>query len=239
VLLTIPVSRRTTCQCAFPYNFTYLRLQAVTDALQALSAAVPPGDFTDHLEFMRSCISSTASSARHRVGPEKLLPNAAGELILPLFTVPKSLDPLYNILLHALMNGETSVAKLCVVTVASAYHVAVARCGACVWLTPYGVVYPVGTGGSVVYGEPKTTSIMLCFSSGCVIFLYVTYVTGSHTAREIAADTIGELALFADVAVLKPLLIKTTGPLIRVVGDRFPSSVKGAILQVGVYFLQL
>jgi hypothetical protein len=70
-------------------------------------------------------------------------------------------------------------------------------------------------------------------------FLYVTYVTGSHTAREIAADTIGELALFADVAVLKPLLIKTTGPLIRVVGDRFPSSVKGAILQVGVYFLQL
>lgn len=112
---------------------------------------------------MRNCISSTASAARHRVGPDRLQPNAAGELILPLFTVPKSLDPLYNILLHALMNG-------------------------------------------------------------------------SHTAREVAADTIGELAKFADVAVLKPMLIKTTGPLIRVVGDRFPSSVKSAILQVHGYY---
>lgn len=133
----------------------------MVDALQALSTAVPHGDFADHLEFMRTCISSTASAARHRVGPGQLLPNAAGELILPLFTIPKSLDPLYNILLHALMNG-------------------------------------------------------------------------SHTAREVAADTIGELARFAEVAVLKPMLIKTTGPLIRVVGDRFPSSVKGAILQVCV-----
>lgn len=132
--------------------------QAVTDALQALSVAVPPGEFMDHLEFMRSCISSTASAARHRVGPERLQPTATGEIILPLFTIPKSLDPLYTILLHGLMNG-------------------------------------------------------------------------SVTAREVAAETIGELALFADVAVLKPLLIKTTGPLIRVVGDRFPSSVKAAILQ--------
>lgn len=131
----------------------------MSDALLALSTAVSPADFVDHLEFMRTCIGSTASAARHRVGPNQLLPNAAGQLILPLFTVPKSLDALYSILLHALMNG-------------------------------------------------------------------------SHTAREIAADTIGELAQFADVAVLKPLLIKTTGPLIRVVGDRFPSSVKGAILQV-------
>lgn len=134
-------------------------LQAVVDALQSLSVAVPAADFTDHLEFMRSCITSTASAARHRVGPTQLLPNAAGELILPLFAVPKSLDPLFNILLHALMNG-------------------------------------------------------------------------SPTARELAADTIGELAQFADAGVLKPMLIKTTGPLIRVVGDRHPSSVKGAILQV-------
>lgn len=110
------------------------------------------------MEFMRSCITSTASAARHRVGPERLQPTATGELILPLFTIPKSLDPLYSILLHGLMNG-------------------------------------------------------------------------SVTVREVAAETIGALAQFADVAVLKPLLIKTTGPLIRVVGDRFPSSVKAAILQ--------
>ena len=34
-----------------------------------------------------------------------------------------------------------------------------------------------------------------------------------------------------DPSVLKPILIKTTGPLIRVAGDRFPSPVKAAILQ--------
>ena len=131
------------------------------DALQALATAVPAGDFMDHIEFMRSCISSTASAARHRVGPHQLqLTN--GELILPLFTLPKSLDPLYTILLHGLMNG-------------------------------------------------------------------------SVTVREIAAEAIGDLANFAEVSVLKPLLIKTTGPLIRVVGDRFPSSVKAAILQVMFY----
>ena len=50
--------------------------------------------------------------------------------------------------------------------------------------------------------------------------------------RETAADVIAELADMADPAVLKPYLIKTTGPLIRVVGDRFPSNVKASILQV-------
>jgi len=34
----------------------------------------------------------------------------------------------------------------------------------------------------------------------------------------------------ADILVLTQQLIKTTGPLIRVVGDRFPSSLKAAIL---------
>lgn len=114
----------------------------------------------DHVDFMRSCVNSTASAARHRNGPQQLHLNAAGECILPLFTLPKSLDPLYTILLHGLMNG-------------------------------------------------------------------------SATVREVAADAIGDFALMADTAsVLKPLLIKTTGPLIRVVGDRFPSTVKAAILQV-------
>lgn len=57
-------------------------------------------------------------------------------------------------------------------------------------------------------------------------------MTGSSQQREAAANAIGELAAMADPAVLKGVLIKTTGPLIRVVGDRFPSPVKAAILDV-------
>src|SRR5690606_1352135 len=37
---------------------------------------------------------------------------------------------------------------------------------------------------------------------------------------------------------LKPYLVKTTGPLIRVVGDKFPSGVKSAILQTLTLLLE-
>jgi hypothetical protein len=55
-------------------------------------------------------------------------------------------------------------------------------------------------------------------------------MNGSAQLRETAADGITELLKMCEPAVLKPILIKTTGPLIRVAGDRFPSSVKAAIL---------
>jgi hypothetical protein len=56
-------------------------------------------------------------------------------------------------------------------------------------------------------------------------------MNGSAQLRETAADGITELLKMCDPSVLKPVLIKTTGPLIRVAGDRFPSAVKSAILQ--------
>ena len=135
-------------------------LQAVSDALLALSTSVPLEELSVHLDFMRSCVNSTASDARHRVGAGDLFNSVTGAFTLPLLTVPKSLESFLSIALHGLMNG-------------------------------------------------------------------------SLQARETAADVIAELAAMADPAVLKPYLIKTTGPLIRVVGDRFPSNVKAAILQVG------
>jgi HEAT repeat protein len=134
-------------------------LQAVSDALSALSTCVPTEDLSVHLDFIRSCVNSTASDARHRVGAGELYNSETGAFVLPLLTVPKSLEPFLTIALHGLMNG-------------------------------------------------------------------------SLQARETAADVIAELAAMSDPLVLKPFLIKTTGPLIRVVGDRFPSSVKAAILQV-------
>lgn len=48
--------------------------------------------------------------------------------------------------------------------------------------------------------------------------------------REVAATGLGELIALTGPAALKPFLIKLTGPLIRIVGDRFPSGVKAAIL---------
>jgi len=54
---------------------------------------------------------------------------------------------------------------------------------------------------------------------------------GSPQIREVAAKGLGELVEVTSAAALKPFLIKITGPLIRIVGDRFPAGVKAAILQ--------
>lgn len=54
---------------------------------------------------------------------------------------------------------------------------------------------------------------------------------GSPEVREAAASGIGELVEVTSTKFLQPFLIKITGPLIRIVGDRFPPGVKAAILQ--------
>lgn len=53
---------------------------------------------------------------------------------------------------------------------------------------------------------------------------------GSAEARELAAKGLGELVNHTTEEALKPYVVKITGPLIRIVGDRFPGSVKKAIV---------
>lgn len=134
-------------------------LQAVADALAGVASAVDLDSLAANIDFIRSCITSTASDAKHSSVAHSFITSATGEIQLPLFSVPKSLEPLLAILIHGVMNGNPQV-------------------------------------------------------------------------RENAADGIGDIALLTDSAALKPYLIKSTGPLIRVVGDRIPSNVKTSILQV-------
>ena len=49
--------------------------------------------------------------------------------------------------------------------------------------------------------------------------------------RELAAEAIGELVQLTDETTLKPFVIQITGPLIRIVGDKFPPHTKTAILR--------
>ncbi|GBG27991.1 eIF-2-alpha kinase activator GCN1 [Hondaea fermentalgiana] len=56
-------------------------------------------------------------------------------------------------------------------------------------------------------------------------------MNGSAEQRESAALGLGELVDLTSPAALRPFVIKITGPLIRIVGDRFPWQVKVAILQ--------
>jgi len=73
----------------------------------------------------------------------------------------------------------------------------------------------------------------LCHGSGISSLLTIYQhglLTGPPDQRQQAAQGIGELVSVTTPDVLKPFVIKITGPLIRIVGDRFPAPVKAAIL---------
>jgi HEAT repeat protein len=53
---------------------------------------------------------------------------------------------------------------------------------------------------------------------------------GSADIREVAATAIGEIIMASDLKVLRPHIMRTTGPLIRIAGDKFPAKVKSSIL---------
>lgn len=53
-------------------------------------------------------------------------------------------------------------------------------------------------------------------------------LVGTPEVREAAATAIGDMVAVTNEATLKPLLIKITGPLIRIVGDRFAPAVSAA-----------
>ena len=131
-------------------------LVALSSCLNAISTTVPLEIFFDHIDFIKNCLTSSASDSRYKIGAI-IETDQDGNVLVPLFKLDKSLDFFVTTYIHALMNGPTNV-------------------------------------------------------------------------REIAADAIGELMNFSSEKVIKAYLIKTTGPLIRVVGDRFPSSVKAAVL---------
>ena len=138
-------------------------LKAVLSGLMALNKVYPVEEHMLEMDFISSCINSTASDARFRSTASTQI--SKNDYVLPLFTIPKSLDAFLPMLLFALTNGNAQ-------------------------------------------------------------------------QRESAATVIGEMVLMCDGDVLKPFLIKITGPLIRVVGDRFSSSVKAAILDTLLILLE-
>lgn len=52
----------------------------------------------------------------------------------------------------------------------------------------------------------------------------------SPEVREAAAEGLGELISLTSEDGLKPFVVSITGPLIRIIGDRFPPATKAAIL---------
>ena len=85
-----------------------------------------------------------------------------------------------------------------------------------------------GIGADAAYYVPG-----LCLPKGvdALLPLYQrALMHGNVDAREVAATAIGELVDYTSPEALKPSYVKITGPLIRIVADKFPWQVKAAIL---------
>ncbi|CAO3631190.1 unnamed protein product [Mucor hiemalis] len=73
-----------------------------------------------------------------------------------------------------------------------------------------------------------------CLPKGisCVLPIFLQgLMYGSTDVREQSALAIGDLIDRTSAAALKPFVTQITGPLIRILGDRYPAEVKAAILQ--------
>lgn len=62
------------------------------------------------------------------------------------------------------------------------------------------------------------------------LYLQGALAGGTPEVREAAVEALGELVDLTSEESLKPFVVQITGPLIRIVGDRFPSPIKAAIL---------
>lgn len=56
-------------------------------------------------------------------------------------------------------------------------------------------------------------------------------LNGSPELKEQAAKGLGEVINLTSAAALRPFVVNITGPLIRILGDRFTWNVKVAVLQ--------
>ena len=86
-----------------------------------------------------------------------------------------------------------------------------------------------------VFGKRKMDELPgFCQPKGVLpiwpLYQHALLTAKSPKVRQTAAEGLGEMVELTSPKALAPMVIKMTGPLIRVVGDRFPPHVKAAIL---------
>ncbi|CAE7593444.1 ILA [Symbiodinium sp. KB8] len=96
-----------------------------------------------------------------------------------------------------------------------------------------------GAAGGAASGGAKSAAAAeyvvpgLCVPKGLDAFFPVYQqglVRGAPHVRELAATAVGELVSLTSTKALRPYFMKLTGPLIRVVADKYSAEVKAAIL---------
>lgn len=80
-----------------------------------------------------------------------------------------------------------------------------------------------------------------CLPKGIVPILPIfreAILNGDGDEKEAAAQGLGEVIKVASASALQPSVVTITGPLIRILGDRFSSNVKIAVLETLAILLE-
>lgn len=80
-----------------------------------------------------------------------------------------------------------------------------------------------------------------CLPKGIVPILPIfreAILNGDGDEKEAAAQGLGEIIKVASSSALQPSVVTITGPLIRILGDRFSSNVKIAVLETLAILLE-
>lgn len=92
--------------------------------------------------------------------------------------------------------------------------------------------------------DMKGTSDLLpgfCLPKGIVPILPIfreAILNGDGVEKEAGAQGLGEVVKVASSSALQPSVVPITGPLIRILGDRFSSNVKIAVLETLAILLE-
>lgn len=190
-------------------------LKANHKALAALSKHVPAEELVNHIEFMRNLINSLVSDARRRKGGV-----GDGEFLLPGFNIPK---------------GEIEKRRSCTESdmMTSICFDSDLECGvSMISLSDCNSVRRICYGFAMLFSK---TYLLLFLDAGLEPLLPIYQrgiLYGTPLIREASASGLGEVINLTGKKFLAgPLIIKMTGPLLRIVGDRNPSNVKIAILK--------
>ena len=81
-------------------------LERVSAALGAALEMVDMAVLTEEIDFVRSCITSTVSDARHRADKKHIIDPTTGKLHLPFFSMRRAFDSMLALFNFGLMNGD-------------------------------------------------------------------------------------------------------------------------------------
>ncbi|KAF8392098.1 hypothetical protein HHK36_022440 [Tetracentron sinense] len=176
------------------------------EALSRVVGAVPKEVLPSYIKLVRDAVSTSRDKERRK--------KKGGPVLIPGFCLPKALQPLLPIFLQVLAY-EQKLYGAVEISISSLNELD----GRQTWLE----LFEMGR-LSRRYCPDDYDGRWKSVEAGLGL------ISGSAELREQAAQGLGELIEVTSEQALKEFVVPITGPLIRIIGDRFPWQVKGAIL---------